>query len=52
MGSWNRPRAASGVHENTKFMVFQQGRLVFEGTQEELEGATDPYVSKFKAVKT
>jgi phospholipid/cholesterol/gamma-HCH transport system ATP-binding protein len=42
----------SGVHENTTFMVFQQGRLVFEGTQEELEDATDPYVSKFKAVKT
>ena len=41
----------SGVHENTTFMVFQQGRLVFEGTQEELEDATDPYVSKFKAVK-
>jgi phospholipid/cholesterol/gamma-HCH transport system ATP-binding protein len=41
----------SGVHENTTFMVFKQGRLVFEGTQEELESATDPYVSKFKAVK-
>jgi phospholipid/cholesterol/gamma-HCH transport system ATP-binding protein len=42
----------SGVHENTNYMVFQQGRLVFEGTQEELEDATDPYVAKFKAVKT
>jgi phospholipid/cholesterol/gamma-HCH transport system ATP-binding protein len=42
----------SGVHENTTFMVFRQGRLVFEGTQEELEDATDSYVSKFKAVKT
>lgn len=41
----------SGVHENTTFMVFQEGRLVFEGTQEELESTTDPYVSKFKAVK-
>jgi phospholipid/cholesterol/gamma-HCH transport system ATP-binding protein len=40
-----------GVHENTTFMVFREGRLVFEGTQEELESATDPYVSKFKAVK-
>jgi phospholipid/cholesterol/gamma-HCH transport system ATP-binding protein len=42
----------SGVHEATTFMVFEQGRLVFEGTQEELECATDPYVAKFKAVKT
>jgi phospholipid/cholesterol/gamma-HCH transport system ATP-binding protein len=42
----------SGVHENTNYMVFQQGRLVFEGTQEELEDAADPYVAKFKAVKT
>jgi phospholipid/cholesterol/gamma-HCH transport system ATP-binding protein len=42
----------SGVHETTNFMVFEQGRLVFEGTQEELESATDPYVAKFKAVKT
>jgi phospholipid/cholesterol/gamma-HCH transport system ATP-binding protein len=42
----------SGVHENTNYMVFQQCKLVFEGTQEELECATDPYVAKFKAVKT
>ena len=42
----------SHVHETTKFMVFREGRLVFEGTQEELEGATDEYVSKFKALKT
>jgi phospholipid/cholesterol/gamma-HCH transport system ATP-binding protein len=41
----------SHVHETTKFMVFREGRLVFEGTQEELEGATDEYVSKFKALK-
>ena len=44
------PRVVSA--RNTKFMVFREGRLVFEGTQEELEGATDEYVSKFKAVKT
>ena len=42
----------SDVHVNTRFMVFKQGRLVFEGTQEELESATDSYVAKFKAVKT
>jgi phospholipid/cholesterol/gamma-HCH transport system ATP-binding protein len=42
----------SHVHETTKFMVFREGRLVFEGTEDELDGATDPYISKFKAVKT
>ena len=39
----------SGVHETTTFMVFKEGRLVFEGTQEELEAARDPYVAKFKS---
>jgi phospholipid/cholesterol/gamma-HCH transport system ATP-binding protein len=42
----------SGVHENTTFMVFGEGRLVFEGTEEELGATDDPYVSKFKAVKS
>ena len=41
-----------GVHACTTFMVFRQGRLVFEGTQEELENATDEYVAKFKAVRS
>lgn len=40
-----------GIHEGTTFMVFREGRIVFEGTQEELESATDPYVAKFKAGK-
>jgi len=38
----------SGIHERTTFMVLQEGKLVFEGNQEELERAQDPYVSKFK----
>ena len=42
----------SGIHENTTFLVFEEGKLVFDGTQEELESSTDPYVSKFKAVKS
>ncbi|MBC8165017.1 MAG: ATP-binding cassette domain-containing protein [Bryobacteraceae bacterium] len=41
----------SGVHESTRFMVFREGKPVFEGTQEELEQATDSYVAKFKAVR-
>lgn len=39
----------SGIHERTIFMVFREGKLVFEGTQEELQQATDPYISKFKS---
>lgn len=31
----------------TTFMVLREGRMVFEGTQEELEASRDPYVSKF-----
>lgn len=41
----------SNVHERTRFMVFCEGRIVFEGTQEELQSARDPYVAKFKAGK-
>jgi phospholipid/cholesterol/gamma-HCH transport system ATP-binding protein len=41
-------REQAGIHERTKFMVFREGRLVFEGTEEELQDQTDPYVSKFK----
>ena len=33
-------------HETT-FMVMNEGKLVFEGTQPELEASTDPYVMKF-----
>jgi len=32
---------------NTIFMVMKQGRLVFEGSQAELEKSADPYVMKF-----
>lgn len=30
-----------------RFMVLKEGRLVFEGTQAELENSLDPYISKF-----
>lgn len=41
----------SDIHERTTFMVFREGKLVFEGTQEELEAATDSYVAKFKSTR-
>lgn len=42
----------SGVQERTTFMVFKAGELVFEGTQPELENATDSYVRKFTPRRT
>lgn len=43
------PAGSNGgrAFEGTVFMVLREGRLVFEGTQDELEAADDPYVSKF-----
>jgi phospholipid/cholesterol/gamma-HCH transport system ATP-binding protein len=32
---------------HTIFMVMQEGRLVFEGSQEQLEASTDSYISRF-----
>ena len=31
----------------TTFMVLQEGRLLFEGNQDQLEASKDPYISKF-----
>lgn len=31
----------------TKFLVMQEGRLVFEGSETELRASTDPYIQKF-----
>ena len=36
-----------GQQKSTVFMVMEQGRLVFEGSQSELESSGDEYVSKF-----
>lgn len=38
-------RRASG--ELTRFLVLREGRLVFEGSEKELQSSSDPYVSKF-----
>jgi phospholipid/cholesterol/gamma-HCH transport system ATP-binding protein len=37
----------AGNGRRTTFMVMREGRLVFEGTERELELSRDPYVSKF-----
>ena len=43
-------RATSETGEGgppTRFIVLREGKLVFEGTQQELEASADPYVRKF-----
>jgi phospholipid/cholesterol/gamma-HCH transport system ATP-binding protein len=40
-------RLESGNDSKTRFLVMQEGRIAFEGSQTELESSTDAYVSKF-----
>ncbi len=35
------------VAGRTAFMILREGRLVFEGSEAELQSSTDPYVSRF-----
>jgi phospholipid/cholesterol/gamma-HCH transport system ATP-binding protein len=39
------PAAKTGT--NTVFMVLREGRLIFEGTQAQLEASADSYIAKF-----
>jgi phospholipid/cholesterol/gamma-HCH transport system ATP-binding protein len=39
--------ADSPIREKTKFMVMKEGRLVFEGSEAELDACSDPDISKF-----
>jgi len=41
------PDDHTGAGHKTIFMVMRDGRLVFEGSQTELENSADPYVHKF-----
>lgn len=43
------PAAGNGhpLRSRTRFMVFEEGRLVFQGSRAEMEASRDPYVSKF-----
>jgi phospholipid/cholesterol/gamma-HCH transport system ATP-binding protein len=41
------PQGAAGTTVSTTFLVMNHGRLIFEGSQAELEANQDPYVSKF-----
>ena len=42
------PQNGNKPQERTRFMVLREGRLVFEGTQAELEASGDAYISKFR----
>ena len=42
----------SEIHARTTFLVFGKGKIVFQGTQEELESSQDPYVKNFRAVRS
>jgi len=39
-------RSSEG-HQRVRFVVLREGRLVFEGSEEELVSSTDAYISKF-----
>jgi phospholipid/cholesterol/gamma-HCH transport system ATP-binding protein len=41
------PQEERGSRVNTKILVMNQGRLVFEGTHAEFQACQDPYVRKF-----
>ena len=40
-------RANENEENGTRFFVMREGRLVFDGTEGELDASSDPYVSKF-----
>jgi phospholipid/cholesterol/gamma-HCH transport system ATP-binding protein len=45
--SLNPNRNGSRGPGKTKFLGFKDGKVIFEGGQEELEASKDPYISKF-----
>ena len=46
-GKMERAKRAESETATVKFCVMTEGRLVFEGTETELQAAQDPYVRKF-----
>jgi phospholipid/cholesterol/gamma-HCH transport system ATP-binding protein len=46
-GSLEPARNGERAAAQTTFMVMKEGRLIFEGNQDELEASRDPYISKF-----
>jgi len=46
-GQLEPARGGARKTDQTTFMVMKEGRLIFEGNQDELEASRDPYISKF-----
>jgi len=46
-GTLEPARAGAVEIARTTFLVMREGRLIFEGGQDELERSNDPYISKF-----
>jgi phospholipid/cholesterol/gamma-HCH transport system ATP-binding protein len=42
------PARGNGNKPRTQFMVLREGKIVFAGTQAELEASSDSYISKFR----
>jgi phospholipid/cholesterol/gamma-HCH transport system ATP-binding protein len=42
------PARENGDRPRTQFMVLREGKIVFSGTQAELEASSDSYISKFR----
>jgi phospholipid/cholesterol/gamma-HCH transport system ATP-binding protein len=47
LGGLERSHNGMKPDARTRFLVLQEGRLIFEGDQERLEASKDPYVLKF-----
>jgi len=47
----SRNGTGSGGRVNTKYLVMNEGRLVFDGSESELIATHDPYISKFVKVR-
>jgi phospholipid/cholesterol/gamma-HCH transport system ATP-binding protein len=45
--SHNGTLEQSPQSDSTRFMVMREGRLIFEGDQDELESSKDPYIGRF-----
>jgi phospholipid/cholesterol/gamma-HCH transport system ATP-binding protein len=51
-GQLEPARDGAGKTDQTTFMVMKEGRLIFEGDQDELEASHDSYISKFYKQRT
>ena len=51
-GKMERAARAQAESATVKFFVMNEGRLVFEGTEAELQAAQDPYVPQLPAPRS